>query len=208
MCVLFSFSFCFFFVFWLVMTKPLSSDQFHLMKPVGFRFRPTHEELISNYLEPKTRGDNMKDLRFMAEVILCKHEPWDLPGNKNRHLYILYMLMSEYFINVASSYVCVDKSIIKSDDQEWYFFCTRDLKYSSRKCSNRRTKAGFWKSTCLGKPIKTKRTKKVIGMRKTLVFHEKAGPKARRTGWIIYEYDIITNSSLSDKVNANFNFHG
>ncbi|KAJ6710064.1 putative proteinC DOMAIN-CONTAINING PROTEIN 86-LIKE [Salix koriyanagi] len=107
----------------------------------------------------------------MAEVILCKHEPWDLPG----------------------------KSIIKSDDQEWYFFCPRDLKYASRKCYNRRTKAGYWQSTCLGKPIKTKRTKKVIGIRKTLVFHEKGGKKGRRTRWIIYEYDNITNSSQSNK---------
>jgi hypothetical protein len=53
------------------------------MNPVGFRFHPTHEELISHYLVPKTRGDNVEDLLLMAEVILCKHEPWDLPGNKN-----------------------------------------------------------------------------------------------------------------------------
>lgn len=118
---------------------------------------------------PKTRGDNVEDLLLMAEVILCKHEPWDLP----------------------------DKSIMKSDDQAWYFFCRRELKNSNRKCSNRRTKAGFWKSTCQEKPIKTKHTKKVIGIRKTLVFHEKAGPKAKRTGWIIDEYDNITDSSLS-----------
>ncbi|KAG5251510.1 hypothetical protein OIU77_024981 [Salix suchowensis] len=156
------------------MTNPISADQFQLfqlMKPVGFRFRPTHEELISDYLEPKTRGDNVEDLRLMAEVILCKHEPWDLPG----------------------------KSIIKSDDQEWYFFCPRDLKYASGKCYNRRTKAGYWQSTCQGKPIKTKRTKKVIGIRKNLVFHEKAGKTSRRTRWIIYEYDNITNSSQSNK---------
>ncbi|XP_011023421.1 PREDICTED: NAC domain-containing protein 86-like [Populus euphratica] len=150
------------------MANPRSSVQLQLMKPVGFRFHPTHEELISNYLVPKTRGDNVKDLLLMAEVILCKHEPWDLP----------------------------DKSIMKSDDQAWYFFCPRELKNSNRKFSNRRTKAGFWKSTCQGKPIKAKHTKKVIGIRKTLVFHEKAGPKAKRTGWIIYEYDI-TDSRLS-----------
>ncbi|KAJ6955288.1 hypothetical protein NC652_006660 [Populus alba x Populus x berolinensis] len=151
------------------MANPRSSVQLQPMKPVGFRFHPTHEELVSHYLVPKTRGDNVEDLLLMAEVILCKHEPWDLP----------------------------DKSIMKSDDQAWYFFCPRELKNSNRKCSNRRTKAGFWKSTCQGKPIKTKHTKKVIGIRKTLVFHEKAGPKAKRTGWILDEYDIITDSSLS-----------
>jgi len=118
------------------------------------------------------------------------------------------MLMSECFVNVACTYVCVDKSIMKSDDQAWYFFCPRELKNSNRKWSNRRTKAGFWKSTCQGKLIKAKHTKKVIGIRKTLVFHEKAGPKAKRTGWIIDEYDNITDSSLSKEVNANFNLHG
>jgi hypothetical protein len=76
-------NFHFGFLSWLVMADPRSSVHLQLMNPVGFRFHPTHEELISHYLVPKTRGDNVEDLLLMAEVILCKHEPWDLPGNKN-----------------------------------------------------------------------------------------------------------------------------
>uniref|UniRef100_A0A6M2EAC2 NAC domain-containing protein n=1 Tax=Populus davidiana TaxID=266767 RepID=A0A6M2EAC2_9ROSI len=42
-------------------------------------------------------------------------------------------------------------------------------------------------------------TKKNIGVMKTLAFYKKARPKDVRTGWMIYEFDIVTNSSLSKK---------
>ncbi|XP_061967855.1 uncharacterized protein LOC133691387 isoform X2 [Populus nigra] len=93
-----------------------------------------------------------------------------------------------------------NKSIINLADQEWYFFCPRDLKYKkkSRLC-NRKTKAGYWKSTCKIKPIMAGHTKKNIGVMKTLTFYKTARPKDVRTGWMIYEFDIVTNSSLSKK---------
>ncbi|XP_024449899.1 uncharacterized protein LOC7494041 isoform X3 [Populus trichocarpa] len=93
-----------------------------------------------------------------------------------------------------------NKSIINLADQEWYFFCPRDLKYKkkSRLC-NRKTKAGYWKLTCKIKPIMAGHTKKNIGVMKTLTFYKTARPKDARTGWMIYEFDIVTNSSLSKK---------
>ncbi|XP_034905764.1 uncharacterized protein [Populus alba] len=151
-----------------VMADPLSLMQ--LMK-AGFKFQPSPEELIINYLVPKSRGGIVEGVP-MAEVNLCEHEPWDLPN----------------------------RSIINLADQEWYFFCPRDLKYKkkSRLC-NRKTKAGYWKSTCKIKPIMAGHTKKNIGVMKTLAFYKKARPKDVRTGWMIYEFDIVTNSSLSKK---------
>ncbi|CAK7322786.1 unnamed protein product [Dovyalis caffra] len=136
----------------------------------GFKFLPSPEELISNYLVPKSRGDPVKGVP-MAVVNLCKNEPWELP----------------------------DKAMIKLADQAWYFFCPRDLKYKNRKLENRKTKAGNWKLTCRIKPIMAEHTKKKIGVMKTLTFYKKALHRYERTGWKIYEFDIITDSSLYEK---------
>lgn len=49
--------------------------------PVGFRFHPSDEELISHYLKLKMLGKDSLVQHVIAEVDVCKFEPWDLPGN-------------------------------------------------------------------------------------------------------------------------------
>ncbi|CAK7348603.1 unnamed protein product [Dovyalis caffra] len=78
----------------------------------------------------------------------------------------------------------------QSDDQEWYFFCRLDYKYSNSKRVNRTTKNGNWKLTGKIRDIKLRRTGEVIGTKKNLVFQYKCpdSKKVVGTSWVIHEF--------------------
>lgn len=85
-------------------------------------------------------------------------------------------------------------------EREWYFFVHRDRRKGHGGRPNRTTKNGFWKATGSDRPIRSlSETKKVLGLKKTLVFYMGRAPRGSKTDWVMNEYRLPDNQS-SQKV--------
>ncbi|KAE9601369.1 hypothetical protein Lal_00023952 [Lupinus albus] len=131
------------------------------MLPPGFRFQPTDEELVYQYLKCKVFSYPLP-ASIIPEINVCKYDPWDLPGN--------------------------------CDEQERYFYSTKETKYPNGNRMNRTTNSGYWKATGSDKRISssTSTCDSVVGTRKTLVFYEGKSPDGSRTHWVLHEYRLLT----------------
>lgn len=135
----------------------------------GFRFHPTEEELLDFYLKRMVIGKKLQ-ANIIGTLNLYRHDPWELPG------------------------------LAKIGEREWYFFVPRDRKSGNGGRPNRTTERGFWKATGSDRPIRSSADpKRLIGLKKTLVFYEGRAPRGTRTDWVMNEYRLpdAPNSSTT-----------
>ncbi|MCL7025381.1 hypothetical protein MKW94_011983 [Papaver nudicaule] len=135
----------------------------------GFRFHPTEEELLNFYLKKVVFGHKLH-FDIIGFLNIYRHDPWELPG------------------------------LAKIGEREWYFYVPRDRKQgpSGAGRPNRTTLNGFWKATgsdrtirCLTDP------KKILGLRKTLVFYNGRAPRGSKTDWVMNEYRLMPQNSVA-----------
>ena len=99
---------------------------------------------------------------------------------------------------VATFYVSVQinhKSCLQSKDLEWFFFCPHDKKNPKGSWTNRTTPNGYWKTS--GKDGTIDLNSRIVGLKKTLIFHEGKAPKGNRTDWVMYEYKMEDETLVS-----------
>ncbi|XP_038977067.1 NAC domain-containing protein 22-like [Phoenix dactylifera] len=124
----------------------------------GFRFHPTEEELLDFYLRRAVRGRKLQ-IDIIGTLNLYRHDPWELPG------------------------------LAKIGEREWYFFVPRDRRQSNGGRPNRTTEHGFWKATGSDRPIRSAADpKRLIGLKKTLVYYQGRAPRGSKTDWVMNEY--------------------
>ncbi|KAK9949934.1 hypothetical protein M0R45_005442 [Rubus argutus] len=152
-----------------------------LSVPVGYRFHPTEEELVNHYLKKKMQGNDSEINGIIPEIDVCKYEPTELPALSGTETET-------------------------HDDMEWFFFTRKDYKYNNSARSNRCTKQGYWKITSKERGIKARRSKAVIGKKRTLTFYQGRVPKSKKTNWVIHEYYLPVTEIISYQKQAQGDF--
>ncbi|KAG6510061.1 NAC domain-containing protein 22-like [Zingiber officinale] len=131
----------------------------------GFRFHPTEEELLDFYLRQMAHGRKL-NFDIIGTLNIYLHEPWELPG------------------------------LAKIGEREWYFFVPRDRRSSNGGRPNRTTERGFWKATGSDRPIRrASEPRRVLGVKKTLVFYRGRAPRGTKTDWVMNEYRLPESST-------------
>ncbi|XP_031091622.1 NAC domain-containing protein 83-like [Ipomoea triloba] len=137
--------------------------------PPGFRFQPTEQEIVFQYLQRK-----IFSLSLPASVIpelpnICRYNPWNLPGDMEQE--------DRYFFSSkeATKYPNGNQTSRVSSNGYW--------KPSSSEEKH---------ITCPGKSSSS--IPMIMGMKKTLVFYYGKPPHGSKTNWIMHQYRLVAIS--------------
>lgn len=137
-----------------------------LRLPPGFRFHPTDEELVVQYLKRKVFACPLP-ASIIPEVDVCKADPWDLPGEGGQERYFFSTREAKYPNGNRSNRATVSG----------YWKAT-----------------GKDKAVVAGGRSSNNHPSLVVGMKKTLVFYRGKPPHGSRTDWIMHEYRLVDAS--------------
>ncbi|XP_076912517.1 NAC domain-containing protein 83-like [Bidens hawaiensis] len=138
--------------------------------PPGFRFQPTDQEIVFQYLLRKVFACPLPASIIPEIVDICKFNPWDLPGEWEQERY--------FFSKKETKYGHGNRVNRKSGDGYWK--ASGFDKHITRCCNNN--------------PV-SRKIDMITGMKKTLVFY-KSKPSTTRTRWIMHEYRLVYLPSL------------
>lgn len=100
--------------------------------------------------------------------------------------------ISLFFSDIIVLKTC--SGMAKIGEREWYFFVHRDRRHGHGGRPNRTTKDGFWKATGSDRQIRSlTEPKKVLGLKKTLVYYKGRAPRGNKTDWVMNEYRLPDN---------------
>ncbi|KAL9994752.1 putative transcription factor NAM family [Helianthus debilis subsp. tardiflorus] len=147
--------------------------------PPGFRFQPTDQEIVFQYLIRKVFSCSLPAAIVPEIINICKLNPWDLPGEWEQDRYFFSKNEAKYGHG----------STRPSGDGYWKE-TGFDKQITSRCCNNN---------------LITRKKEIIMGMKKTLVFY-KGKPvnpgSTTRTCWIMHEYRLV-HSTYSPKMSSN-----
>ncbi|XP_050387902.1 uncharacterized protein LOC126804166 [Argentina anserina] len=160
--------------------------------PIGLRFQPSEEEMLSHYLENKNqRKDSQFTANIIPEINVLKHEPHDIPAL----VFAMAGFLEREWFTMADS-----------PGMAWHFFSPRVFKHSKSKSKkqstliNRTTGEGNWKKQGNDYRITGANSNKQIGGKRILTFyHSEKG----KTDWVIHEYyltDADSGQQIGDYV--------
>ncbi|XP_057972587.1 NAC domain-containing protein 83-like [Malania oleifera] len=127
--------------------------------PPGFRFQPTDEELVFQYLKHKVFGYPLPASVIPLIANLSNFDPWDLPGNSSQERYFF------------------SKNEAKNGNRT-----------KRTTCSGYWKATGMHKHIPYPSDDEISGNGKMMGMKKTLVFFKGKSPHGSRTNWVMHEY--------------------
>ncbi|CAO2829794.1 unnamed protein product [Amaranthus hypochondriacus] len=152
-----------------------------LRLPPGFRFHPTDEELVVQYLKRKVYAFPLP-ASIIPEVDVCKADPWDLPGEAGEERY--------FFSTKEAKYPNGNRSNRATVSGYWKATGKDKAVFSGGRSNNNNHSV-------------------VVGMKKTLVFYRGKPPHGSRTDWIMHEYRLVDANDqaqiISPFLNSPFN---